>query len=156
MSCMWENGIHVIVPLWAETTSEQWIPLIKGKHQCFPHRGPVMQTFDIFFEVSQDKLLHKQSRCWWFEMPCHSNCHIYPTIPLNLHTARILTSHTKGQPGPERPRSFHIYMFVTIKLILLIMFNLIYIQDQKWSIQVNMGRNWLYIFHKPYKSIVGL
>ena len=31
--------------------------------------------------------------------------------------------HTKGQPGPERPMFFHIYMFVTIKLILLIMFN---------------------------------
>ena len=38
-------------------------PVIGG----FPHKGPVMQSFDIFFTFYQDKLLNKQSRCRFWE-----------------------------------------------------------------------------------------
>ena len=64
-------------------------------------------------------------------------------------------SHAKGHPGPERPRSFHIYIFVTTKWILLIMFDLTNTRP-KMNNTRNMGRNWLLIFHKINKSNVGL
>ena len=30
---------------------------------------PVMRSFDVFFELHQNKQLSKQSWCWWFETP---------------------------------------------------------------------------------------
>ena len=66
---------------------------------------------------------------------CHHLC-VCPSVPSvramsqivilnkNSQTARILTLNTKGQPGSQRPRSFHICMYVTINLIILIMFDL--------------------------------
>ena len=37
----------------------------------FPSQRPVMQSFDVFFDLCLNKWLSKQSRCWWFEMPLH-------------------------------------------------------------------------------------
>ena len=34
-----------------------------------PHKGHVMHSFDVFFVVSLNKLLNKQSDYQWFEMP---------------------------------------------------------------------------------------
>ena len=31
------------------------------------HKGPVMWSFEVFLDVSQYKLLNKQSSSWWFE-----------------------------------------------------------------------------------------
>ena len=31
-----------------------------------------MQSFDVFFDVSPNKLLNKNSSCWWFEWPEYS------------------------------------------------------------------------------------
>ena len=36
------------------------------------NKGPVMQSIDIFFVVGLNKLLNKQSSCFWFKMPLHS------------------------------------------------------------------------------------
>ena len=33
------------------------------------HKGPVMQHFDVFCDVSLNKLLNKQSICQWFKTP---------------------------------------------------------------------------------------
>ena len=46
-----------------------------------------------------------------------------------------------------RPMSFLVCIVVAIKWILFTMFELTNTK-QKWSTQVNMVRNWLYIFHK--------
>ena len=40
------------------------------------HKGPVTWSFDVFFVVSQNKLLHKHSNCQWFDTPLHS-CVMY-------------------------------------------------------------------------------
>ena len=53
-------------------------------HGEFPAQRPVTRSFDVFFDLSLNKRLCKQSRRWWFETPlrslwCHSNviqnCH---------------------------------------------------------------------------------
>ena len=41
----------------------------------FPSQRPVTQSFDIFFDLRLNKLLSKQSRRRWFEMPLHSLWH---------------------------------------------------------------------------------
>ena len=47
----------------------------------FPSQRPVMQSFDIFFDLHLNKQLIKQSWGWWFEMPsrplrrhCNGRC----------------------------------------------------------------------------------
>ena len=35
----------------------------------FPSHRPVMQGFDVFFDLCLYKWLSKHSRCWWFETP---------------------------------------------------------------------------------------
>ena len=37
-----------------------------------PHKRPVTQSFDVFFDLRLNKRLSKQSRGWWFEMPSHT------------------------------------------------------------------------------------
>ena len=44
----------------------------------FPAQRQVTRSFDVFFDLRQNKRLSKQSRCWWFETPlrllwCHCN-----------------------------------------------------------------------------------
>ena len=41
----------------------------------FPAQRPVMQSFDVFFDLRLNKQLSKQSWGWWFEMPSHSLWH---------------------------------------------------------------------------------
>ena len=38
----------------------------------FPSHKPVIRSFDVFFDLRQNKLFIKQSRCQWFEMPSSS------------------------------------------------------------------------------------
>ena len=33
-----------------------------------PHKGTVLQSFDVFFIIDLNKLLNRQSTVWWFEM----------------------------------------------------------------------------------------
>ena len=42
-------------PLWGESTG----PVDS------PHKGPVIQSFDIVFDVGLNKLWNKKSSCWW-------------------------------------------------------------------------------------------
>ena len=42
----------------------------------FPTQRPVMQSFDVFFDMCLNKRLSKQLWGWWFETPsCPSWCH---------------------------------------------------------------------------------
>ena len=46
------------------------LALCEGNPQVisgFPSQRPVMQSFDVFFDVCLNKQLSKQSRYWWFE-----------------------------------------------------------------------------------------
>ena len=38
----------------------------------FPLQRPVMQSFDVFFDLHRNKRLSKQLKCGWFEIPLHS------------------------------------------------------------------------------------
>ena len=38
----------------------------------FPSHRPVSRSFDVFYDMRQNKRLSKQSRRWWFEMPSRS------------------------------------------------------------------------------------
>ena len=45
-------------------------PFVRGVHRSpvdSPHTRPVMRTFDISFNVNQNKQMNKQSSGWWFE-----------------------------------------------------------------------------------------
>ena len=56
------------------------------------HKGPVMQSFDILFIVSQNKLLNKQLDCQWIEIIWQS-CKI---------TVRFITNHTSNHKDWSR------------------------------------------------------
>ena len=66
---------------------------------------PVTRSLDVFFDVSLNKRLIKQSRCWWFETPwrslwrdCHSNSyiliHMYMYIYRNIKSLCLLVEWT--------------------------------------------------------------
>ena len=54
------NAFHIIGPLWGESTGHQMV---------FIHKRPLMQSFDVFFDVGMEKLLNKQSSCQWSKTP---------------------------------------------------------------------------------------
>ena len=58
MPSWYGNHCRVTGPLWGESTGHRWIPLTKG---------PVIRCFGVFFVVSLNKLLDKQSKRRWFE-----------------------------------------------------------------------------------------
>ena len=57
----------------------------------FPAQRPVMQSFDVFFDLRMNKRLSKQSWGWWFEtlscpLWCHcNNCHEMGVPWVNKH-----------------------------------------------------------------------
>ena len=57
-----ENIFRVTGPLCGEFTGYRWIPLTKASDA----------KFDVFFDLSLNKRLSKQSWGWWFETPSRS------------------------------------------------------------------------------------
>ena len=52
-------------------------PFARGIHRWplnSPHKGPVMRSSDVFFDVISSKLSNKQPSCRWFEMPSWRSC----------------------------------------------------------------------------------
>ena len=71
----------------------------------FPHYWPIVKgihhlEFDVFFVVSLNMLLNKQSSCWWFEMPWHS-CNI--TVMTGFLFALKMNNVKKIQLGGIHP-----------------------------------------------------
>ena len=62
--CCDTEVLCVLLPLWER------YPLVDSSTVDSPHKGPVMQIFN--FIVSLNKLLKKQSMCWWFALPWSS------------------------------------------------------------------------------------
>ena len=68
-----EHELHMMTPsdgniLTSLAFCERNPPVTGG----FPSQRPVTQSFDVFFDVRQNKRRSKQSRYWWFETPWHS------------------------------------------------------------------------------------
>ena len=60
MKTSWNgNSFHITGPLWGESTGHRCIPFTKG---------PVMQSFDVFVDVSLNKQLNTQSRGRWINL----------------------------------------------------------------------------------------
>ena len=110
--CLFHNLWHMIIAFCITQSLFLWLPyqcftthdevikwkhfphywtFVRGIHRSvveFPSQRPVMQNFDVFFDLRLNKCLRKQSWCWWFEMPsswlwCHCNlwyrvyqCHV--------------------------------------------------------------------------------
>ena len=56
----------------------------------FPSQRPVTQSFYVFFDLRQNKLLSKQSWGWWFEKPSRSvwpHCNVILYICLSFKPA---------------------------------------------------------------------
>ena len=56
------NIFCVTGPLREESTGHLWIP----------SQRPMTRSFDVFFDLCLNKLLSKQSKCRWFEIPSRS------------------------------------------------------------------------------------
>ena len=98
---LWSNGnlFHITGPFWVNPL------VIYG----FPSQKPVMQCFDVFFDLCVNKWSSKQSKHWWFETPSnslwghwnaflHTNCYILIQISLKL-APRGLINNNSGLVG---------------------------------------------------------
>ena len=86
MMISWNGNIFCIADsflgesMWWSSVVHYW-PFVRGIHRSpvnSPHKGPVMQTFNISFVVNLNKLLNKQSSCWllkmlYYAMQCQDN-----------------------------------------------------------------------------------
>ena len=64
----WKH-FRIIGHLCGEITGQRWIP----------SQRPVTRSFDVFFDLRPNKLLSKQSWCWWFETlsrPLWRHCNV--------------------------------------------------------------------------------
>ena len=62
----------------------------------FPAQRPVMQSFDVFFDLCLNKRLSKQSWGWWFEMPsCSLWCHCNVSEPKILQLRKVNMKHVR-------------------------------------------------------------
>ena len=78
---------YTLVPRWRHQmeTFPAFVALCAGNSPVtgeFPSQRPVTRSFDVFFDLSLNKRLYKQSRGWWFETSSRSlwrHCHDLPT-----------------------------------------------------------------------------
>ena len=74
-------------------------PFVWGIHRSpvnSPHKWPVTQTFDVFFDLRLNRRLSKQWWSWWFEMLLHPlwrHCNV-------LHTSNNELFNTTPLPRP--------------------------------------------------------
>ena len=74
----------------------------------FPSQRPVTQSFDIFFDLRQNKRLSKQSRLRWFETPSRSlwrHCNVNLTTRTTLKFAKAQDRFTQGRQYNAKFRS---------------------------------------------------
>ena len=110
MTMPWQgNSSHITGSLWGESTGHQWIPLTRGNVKIlwwchdmemvltlltlcegnplvtsrFPHKGPIMQSFNVVL----NKLINKQLSCLRSETP-------YPSCDISVMTVSLICSLT--------------------------------------------------------------
>ena len=72
--CLQNGGLFAATSLCMMTSSNGNIFRVTG-HLCeeftgeFPSQRPATRSFDVFFDLSLNKRLSKQSWGWWFETP---------------------------------------------------------------------------------------
>ena len=54
----------------------------------FPHKGKMMPSFDVCFDVSPNEPLNKESSCRWFERPCCS-CNVTVVTSHFMHNLTL-------------------------------------------------------------------
>ena len=65
-------------------------------HSEFPTQRPVMQSFDVSFDLQLNERLSKQAWDWWFEMPLRSLwCHRNILLTYYLHSLFLLMISSK-------------------------------------------------------------
>ena len=64
----------------------------------YPSQRPVTCSFDVFFDLSRNKWLSKQSWGWWFEMPSHSLCHHCNDLVWLIYPDGCVSSLNKSNP----------------------------------------------------------
>ena len=69
---IWNKNINTISMIRKVMHHGPFVMKVQGSSGVSPHRNSVMQSFDILFLVSLNKLLKKLSICWWFETRCCS------------------------------------------------------------------------------------
>ena len=65
----------------------------------FPSQRPVTRSFDVFFDMSQNKRRSKQSRRWWFETPSRSLWRHCNVLALPSNKALQSRSHVHNYWG---------------------------------------------------------
>ena len=100
-----------------------------------PHKGPVLQNFDISFVVSLNKLLNKKSRRRWFETPSRP-CDIVPVMQRNSFPKRALlpAPATRGRMvRAMRQHGYDRHTFVSAHFVIIWLENRDELQ-KSWSI----------------------
>ena len=92
------NIFRVTLPLCGNFTSPRWI------------KRSVTRSFDVFFDLSLNKTLVKQSRRWWFETPSCSLWH---------HCYEHITSCYFVLTSPYAPNTFTYKYWYVISYMLL-------------------------------------
>ena len=64
-----DHGMRLLISWWRHQMENFSALLVPGE---FPAQKPVTQSFDVFFDLRQNKRLSKQSWGWWSETPSSS------------------------------------------------------------------------------------
>ena len=94
--------------------------LVNGE---FPSQRPVMWSFDVFFDLHQDKWLSKQSRRQWFETPSCSLWRPCNTISGCLETCLFIYSGSSLSLRKKKSRKVWLYHFKNSKSYVLLVWN---------------------------------
>ena len=86
----------------------------------FPAQRPVTRNFDVFFDLSPNKLLSKQSWGWWFETPSH---------PFWRHRNAMSIQHESHRPNTpmHRPNTL-------IELYSNDIFQWVFLNENVWNL----------------------
>ena len=72
LSCLVSKYLGIQPMVWLHMVSWNSASDMTSQHMNTsgsPHKGSVMRSFNVFFDITQNKLLDKQSICRWFETP---------------------------------------------------------------------------------------
>ena len=83
------------------TMLSTWLALCEGNPIGFPHKEPVMWSFDAYFDVSLCKLLNRQWSCQWIEMP-RCSCDVTVTDQIKYHYKSMMAVKLAGHQTSYR------------------------------------------------------
>ena len=114
----------------------------------FPTQRPVTQSFDVFFDLSLNERLSKQSWGWWFQMPScplwhHDNAsHVSFYTPRNKVRGGVYWNNSKLEWGFLNLHS----LISLLSTVLLLQKYLLVISNHIHIWQVPRGVVWIYFW----------